>query len=239
MSLRRPAGIVLLDRRILTVDLDSLDVRKIETGSVHSTARFLMAFGPTSHWLQGHYTAASDIRDRVALPCVYYLPKLKSLWVAADGLVFVEIAGGFLGSNPEFYQLAPAVADRFFALARIVKPTAVAQTMSALLPESSGESLNPGSKAMAAALQLKTERRPISIRAVCRLAVVDRTNLADQYPEVVKVIKKMAETDRTPRNGLRDRRTGNPDGIECTEDEASRIRDLGCRRRPPVNHDDD
>ena len=229
MSFRRSAGIVLLDRRILTVDLDFSDIQKIETGTVHSTARFLTAFGATSLWLQGHYTIAFDIRDRVALPCVYYLPMIRSLWVAADGLTFVELAGDLLGSrNPEFYQLTPAVADRFFAQAGIVNPTSMPPPKAAHMPEPSGQSDDPAAMAddpvnrvVAAGYALQKAGKRVTARAACAAAVppVERKSLAKRHPEVIKLLNILDTPDRNPRKGAKDRRTGNIEAVDNSDDD--------------------
>jgi hypothetical protein len=71
--------------------------------------------------------------------------------------------------------------------------------------------LLPGARALAAAYQLKTQGKPVSLKAACELARVDRANLRANYPEAVEAIKKLGVADRAPRRGIRDRRTGDID----------------------------
>jgi len=66
-------------------------------------------------------------------------------------------------------------------------------------------------KAMAAAYALNREGKPVSVRAACKRARVDRKNLVDNYPETVALIEALAKPDRALRRGIRDRRTGDVD----------------------------
>jgi hypothetical protein len=81
-----------------------------------------------------------------------------------------------------------------------------------------GGRLTPGSRAIAAALDLKKEGRPVSLKAACERAKVDRKNIRKLYPDAVKAIRTLAGPDRSPRRGARDRRTGTIDAVD--EDEA-------------------
>lgn len=73
---------------------------------------------------------------------------------------------------------------------------------------------NPGSKAIAAAIQLKNDGKPVSERAACELAGVDRKNVAKRYPYAVRMIKELAKPERAPQTGVRNRGRGNVDGID-------------------------
>lgn len=78
---------------------------------------------------------------------------------------------------------------------------------------------DPAARAVAAAYELQKLGKPISIRAVCRKAGVDRNNLSENHPETVKLIEQLAEPDRTPRRGVVDRRTENLDAWDDPEDD--------------------
>jgi hypothetical protein len=78
--------------------------------------------------------------------------------------------------------------------------------------------LTPGARAVAAAYDLQKERKPISIRAACDRAAVDRAHLRDKYPEAVDAIRRMKTPGRSPRAGLRDKRTGDIDAVDDSDD---------------------
>jgi hypothetical protein len=71
----------------------------------------------------------------------------------------------------------------------------------------SGNALTPAGKAAAAAYELRRLGEPISLRAVCERAGVDRGNLRKRHPETVQMIKEMATPDRAPKRGTHDHRT--------------------------------
>lgn len=81
-------------------------------------------------------------------------------------------------------------------------------------PRGKGDGLTPGSKALAAAVELRKEGRPVSLKAACGHAGVDRKNVRLNYPDAVRAIEALATPDRTPRRGTRDRRTGAVDGVD-------------------------
>ena len=70
---------------------------------------------------------------------------------------------------------------------------------------------DPVTRAVAAAYALRRAGKPVSVRAACKAAGVDRNNLAAKYPEAIETIEKLAEPDRKPPEGAADRRTGNLD----------------------------
>lgn len=124
-----------------------------------------------------------------------------------------------------------ANADVFFALTQPLRelhnaileklekePSQVNTT--AFQPNGSTErDLTPPARAVAAAYDLKREGKPVSLRAACERAKVDRANLRKRYPQVVKVIEGMSLADRAPRRGFRDRRTGSPDAVDYDSEE--------------------
>jgi hypothetical protein len=71
---------------------------------------------------------------------------------------------------------------------------------------------------VAAAYALRRAGKPVSVRAVCLAAGVDRKNLTDRYPHVVRLIEQLAQPDRTPPKGLIDRRTEKLDSWDDPED---------------------
>jgi hypothetical protein len=73
--------------------------------------------------------------------------------------------------------------------------------------------------ALGAALDLKKEGKPVSLRAVCKRAGVDRKNLRERHPDTVRAIEALAQPDRAPRRGAHDRRTGNLDAIDDENEE--------------------
>jgi hypothetical protein len=68
--------------------------------------------------------------------------------------------------------------------------------------------LKPGARAIAAAYDLLSEGQPVSLRAACRRAKVDRGNLKKNYPEAVRMIEGLSLTQTGIRRGVLDRRTG-------------------------------
>jgi hypothetical protein len=58
-------------------------------------------------------------------------------------------------------------------------------------PAEQGNRLKPGSRAMAAAVQLKKEGKPVSLNSACKLARVDRDNLRRNHPQVVQAIRQL------------------------------------------------
>jgi hypothetical protein len=81
-------------------------------------------------------------------------------------------------------------------------------------PNAQSPKLTPGAKAIAAALDLKREGTPVSLKAACDRAKVDRKNVRERYPDAVKAIKALAAPDGSPRRGFRDRRTGSSDVMD-------------------------
>ena len=71
---------------------------------------------------------------------------------------------------------------------------------------------------MAAAYELQKERKPISLRAACDRAGVDRANLRENYPEAAEAVRRMKTPDRKLRRGVRNRRTGDIDAVDDGED---------------------
>jgi len=72
----------------------------------------------------------------------------------------------------------------------------------------------PAARVLAAAYDLQREGKPISLRSACERAGVDRAHLRQKYPEAVRAILRMKTPDRTPRRGVRDRRTGDIDALD-------------------------
>jgi hypothetical protein len=84
--------------------------------------------------------------------------------------------------------------------------------------EAGKPALTPGARVVAAAYELQKEGKPISLRAACDRARVDRANLRKNYPEAVEAVRRMMAPDRTPRRGVRNRRTGDIDALDDSED---------------------
>ncbi len=78
--------------------------------------------------------------------------------------------------------------------------------------------LTPPARAVAAAYDLQREGKPISLKAACERAGVDRKNLRELHPEAARTIAALAAPDRTPRRAIRDPRTRNLDALDETED---------------------
>jgi len=77
---------------------------------------------------------------------------------------------------------------------------------------------SPGALAIAAAYELSKAGRPVSLKAACEKAGVDRKNVERRYPEAVSTIKALSVPDRPPRRGRVDRRTGVLDGVDERDD---------------------
>jgi hypothetical protein len=73
---------------------------------------------------------------------------------------------------------------------------------------------NPGCLALAAAYELLKEGRPVSLKAACERAHVDRKNVRLRYPDETRMIRALAAPDRAVRRGTRDRRTGTIDAVD-------------------------
>jgi hypothetical protein len=84
--------------------------------------------------------------------------------------------------------------------------------------DQSAAELTPPARAIAAAYDLKSEGKPVSVRAACERAGVDRNHLAKRYPEAKQIIEELGEPDRAPRRGVHDRRTGKLDGVDNIEE---------------------
>jgi hypothetical protein len=105
------------------------------------------------------------------------------------------------------------------AAGRAAKPRVGGQPVGADAPGSDLASRppSPGARAVAAAWELHEAGKPVSLRAACRLAKVDRPNLKERYPKEVKAILLLAAPDRTPRRRTGDPRTGGFDVIDDSE----------------------
>jgi hypothetical protein len=57
---------------------------------------------------------------------------------------------------------------------------------------------------------------------VCAAAKVDRNNLSKRHPEIIKLIEQLAEPDRLPPSGKRDRRTRT---LEAVNDDRQAVND--------------
>jgi len=79
--------------------------------------------------------------------------------------------------------------------------------------------LDPAARAVAAAYALRKEGKPVSVRAACKAAGVDRSNLIARHPETVRLIEQLAEPDREPPSGKHDRRTENLDAWDDPDDD--------------------
>src|SRR5208337_489621 len=79
---------------------------------------------------------------------------------------------------------------------------------------STGLDLTPPARAVAAAYDLQREGKPISLKAACKRAGVDRANLRKLYPEAARIIAGLAAPDGKPPRAIHDRRTGNIDAVE-------------------------
>jgi hypothetical protein len=84
-------------------------------------------------------------------------------------------------------------------------------------PDTAAE-LTPAARAVAAAYDLQREGKRVSLIAACKRAKVDRGHLREKYPEAVQAISKIATPDRTPKRGIRDRRTRNIDALDDSEE---------------------
>src|SRR5208337_793464 len=78
--------------------------------------------------------------------------------------------------------------------------------------------LTPPARAVAAAYDLQREGKPISLKAACKRAGVDRANLRKLYPEAARIIAGLAAPDGKPPRAIHDRRTGNIDALDETDD---------------------
>jgi hypothetical protein len=85
-------------------------------------------------------------------------------------------------------------------------------------PGPAPERLTPGSRAIGAALDLKKAGEPVTLKAACARAGVDRGHVRNRYPDAVKTIRALGSPDRRPRRGVRDRRTGEIGGVDDPED---------------------
>ena len=83
-----------------------------------------------------------------------------------------------------------------------------------LATKSKSARLNPKDKAIAAMMDLQQKRQPISLRAVCTKAKIDRGHLVAKYPEVIKMIENLAGPDRVLKRGIFDQRNSNLDAFE-------------------------
>jgi hypothetical protein len=81
-------------------------------------------------------------------------------------------------------------------------------------PELPSNTLTPAAKAMAAAYELLKEGKPVSLKAACQRAGVDRKNIRERHPEVMKIINTLAAPDRSPPRGTHNRRTGTIDAVD-------------------------
>ncbi|SIN70018.1 hypothetical protein SAMN05444166_0227 [Singulisphaera sp. GP187] len=70
-----------------------------------------------------------------------------------------------------------------------------------------------GTRALAAAYELVSAGKPVSVKAACERAGVDRKNIGKRWPEIVAAIAKLGQTDRLPHRATIDRRTGTIDGV--------------------------
>jgi hypothetical protein len=68
-------------------------------------------------------------------------------------------------------------------------------------------------------MALRKAGKPVSVRAACKEAGVDRKNLAANHPETVRLIEQLAEPDRASPRGASDRRTGNLDAWDDDEED--------------------
>ncbi len=76
------------------------------------------------------------------------------------------------------------------------------------------ETLTPGARAIAAAYELHREGKPVTVRAACLRARVDRANLRKNYPEAITAIELLSRPDRTPPGAAHDRRTNRFDAVD-------------------------
>jgi len=74
--------------------------------------------------------------------------------------------------------------------------------------------LTSAGKALAAAFELRKEGKPVSLKAACDRAKVDRKNIRKRHPDILAFIKALAAADRSPPRMTRDRRTGNFDAVD-------------------------
>jgi hypothetical protein len=125
------------------------------------------------------------------------------------------------------YAPASATVDRPTALGGPVAgpanpPPAEGRVAGPIAPgrEASKGDLTPGSLVLAAAYELVKEGKPVSMRAACKRAKVDRGHVRDKYPEVAEAIDQMGtpDTDRVPRTYARNRRTGDIEAVADPED---------------------
>lgn len=79
------------------------------------------------------------------------------------------------------------------------------------------EAMSPAARALAAAVELQLAGKPVSIRAACERAGVDRTNLRKLHPDVVQLLERMSDPDLSPRRGYRDSRSGSVDGFDLDD----------------------
>jgi hypothetical protein len=86
------------------------------------------------------------------------------------------------------------------------------------LPRDAHSHLTPPARAIAAAYDLKREGKPISLRAACSRAKVDRKHLGENFPEAKKIIETLGKPDCAPTRGIRDRRNRNVDGVYDPEE---------------------
>jgi hypothetical protein len=79
--------------------------------------------------------------------------------------------------------------------------------------------VSPASRALGAAYDLRKQGKRVSIRAACLAARVDRKNLTANHPEVIEVIKRLAQPDGMPPSGKWDRRTGKFEAVDDSQED--------------------
>lgn len=138
-------------------------------------------------------------------------------WDIADAigaLASASTAGRILGLGPPREELADPPAS----VTEAPDGKTSAPPASGTEAEPQRDALNPAALAIAGAYELKTSGKPVSLKAACERAGVDRKNIQKRHPEVAKAIRAMSEPDRTIRPGTRDRRTGTADGVDGDDD---------------------
>jgi hypothetical protein len=162
--------------------------------------------------------------DEAALWCQKHLspPRLPVVLVKDLKKRKLALSTASAGSNGTSAAPAVPASPKTEAVTKAGIDTRLAprEDEGAAAPPASGSrpAPTPPARALAAALDLQKEGNPVSLRAVCERAGVDRANLRSNYPDAVSAIRLMMAPDRTPKRGVRNVRTGGFDAVDDSED---------------------
>jgi hypothetical protein len=204
----------------LTIPVDLMGLVIYDLTNVGGQTRFLVSLT--------HGTA--DLMPDAFLLTDPILPTIRADELAAMHEATAMIALG-AQSEPDALigsEMEENEADRLAAPNRQLVPPSLETESRSIPPRPSPRSTrrendgprkpSPGSRALTAALDLKKEGLPVSVKAACERAGVDRKNVTRRYPPIAKAIREMASPDRTPRGATWDRRTGRLDAVDEADD---------------------